>query len=78
MSDKHEIEFFLAINEDGDFEMDTDASDARDRLMENFGGVAIRTVKLTARVRLPVVEEVEIDIPDAAGTTEKTDLEAAE
>jgi hypothetical protein len=76
MLEKHEIEFYLIINEDCDFEVDRDVVDVRDKLLENAGGGAFRTIKLTAKVTLPVVEDAEIDIPDAAGATEQIKVEA--
>lgn len=78
MPDQHELEFFVSVNEDGDSEVDFNATDARDRLIENSGGMSIRTVKVRMTITLPEAdEEVEVDVPDSAGTTEKIEVEAA-
>jgi hypothetical protein len=74
MVEKTEIEFFIAMNEDGDFELATEASDARELLSENCGGTACRIVKITAKIAAPVIEEVEIDVPDAAGVISEVDV----
>ena len=77
MTEKIEIEYFLAIDEEGNTEIDTDATDAAARLAENWGGSVCRIIKLKMKVAPPVIEEAEIDIPDHAGTTESIEVEAA-
>jgi hypothetical protein len=70
MTEKTQIEFWLAFNEDGDAEVHMEGpTEAREALVENAGGAAIRVVKITAAVTLPVIAECEVDVPDEAGET---------
>ena len=70
MTEKTEIEFWLAFNEDGYAEVHMEGpTEAREALVENQGGAAIRVVKITAAVTLPTIAECEVDVPDEAGET---------
>lgn len=71
MSNKDEIEFYIAINEEGNFEVDQDLAEAINNLNDNHGYSALRTVKMTAKIALPVVIETEVDVPDEAGETQQ-------
>ena len=53
-----EAEVFLAINEDGGYEVGTDADEAGERLDEQHGGYHRRIIKLVLTVPLPRVAEV--------------------
>jgi hypothetical protein len=77
MTTKIECEIYLAMNEDGCWEINTDADDAIVALRDNYGGAVVRTIKLTAKVAPPQIEEAELDVPDEAGTTEALEAEAA-
>ena len=75
--EKHTVEIFFAMNEDGDFYVGNDKSEASDGLTENCGALMIRIVKLTVRMAAPEVEDgPQLDIPDDAGKTTKTEVEA--
>jgi hypothetical protein len=76
--EKSNIELWLSFNEDGDAAVSLEGSaEAREALVEEFGGAAIRTVKLTMTVALPEVEEVEVDVPDEAGEAQQIEVEVA-
>jgi hypothetical protein len=65
----HEIEVWVAMNENGDYETGNDAEDPATRLQENHGAFAIRTVCLKGAMAAPKLEEIEVNIPDTAGET---------
>lgn len=67
MTDHTEIEFFVAFNEDGDFEVNTDLDTAISDLTDNSAGTERRV--LTIKMQLPNWKptEVEAVIPDTAG-----------
>jgi hypothetical protein len=62
-------EVFIAMNEDGDWIVETDESDAMSKLQEDAGGYHCRIVKLTVKMAPPVMTEAEITVPDEAGQT---------
>jgi hypothetical protein len=69
--DKSNFNIWLAVNEDGDAAVSMDdADEARESLVEDYGGASIRTVKLAVAMALPVIHEVEADVPDDAGEVE--------
>lgn len=75
---KTKCEIYLAINEDGDFEVRSEGeSEATEALVENYGGTMVRVVKITAFVTAPKLTEAEIDVSDEAGATEPVETEAA-
>jgi hypothetical protein len=77
MIDKVECGIFLAINEEGNYEVGTDEEEASTRLMENQGSYHCRLIKITAKAAPPQVIETELDIPDEAGETRQIETEAA-
>jgi hypothetical protein len=66
-----EIELFVAMNEEGDYEAAAEAEVARDSLNENSGGHCCRIVKLVLKMSPPAYDKpvAEITIPDTAGET---------
>lgn len=73
MTTKTKCEFYIAINEDGEYSVDVDMDDAATKLVEDAGGNMVRVIKLTAMIAAPQVIEAEVDVPDEAGeTTEVT------
>jgi len=78
MTEKKEIEIFVAMNEDGDFVAHEDGDEVGGILAENHGGSMRRIVKITVCMAPPTIESgPTIDIPDTAGTTEQIEVEAA-
>lgn len=64
----HEIELFIAINEEGEFKVSTDsAQDAVEELNGEAYSNAIRTFALKLNVPLPKVAEVAGTLPDTDG-----------
>jgi hypothetical protein len=72
--EKSNFSIWLAVNEDGDAAVSMDGADeAREALVEDYGGASIRTVKLAVSMALPVIHEVEADITDDAGEIEQVE-----
>jgi len=69
------VTVYIAMNEDGDYECATDASDATERLVENSGGQMVRVVEINIAMTAPEMAVVSGAVPDDAGTVGK--LEAA-
>ncbi len=70
--EKSNFEIWLAVNEDGDAAVSMDGpGEAREALVDDHGGAAIRTVKLAVTMALPEVHEVEAEVPDDAGEIEE-------
>jgi hypothetical protein len=74
--EKEEIEFWLAVNDDGDRVVSFDgAAEAIGLLVSEFGGTAVRTVKMMVSMPLPTgveaepIEVIEEDV-DAAENTD--------
>jgi hypothetical protein len=59
---KTECKFYLAIDENGDWDVHVD----RDSVADNLCG-QYRVVKFTAHVTPPAVEELTVDVPDTTG-----------
>jgi hypothetical protein len=58
--EKEEIQFWLAVNDEGSRGVSFDgAGDAITSLVNEHGGGAVRTVKLTVSMALPTAVEVE-------------------
>jgi hypothetical protein len=73
--EKSNFAIWLAVNEDGDAAVSLEnAADARDSLVNDYGGASIRTVEIQVAMVLPVVREVEIDLSDDA---DEVDAKAA-
>lgn len=63
-----ECEIFIAMNEEGDWIVTTEESEALSDLAENQGGYHGRVVKVIVRMAPPAMPETAVDIPDDAGT----------
>lgn len=61
-------EIYVAMNEDGDWVVCSDESEALGKLAEDCGGYHARVVKITIRMSPPVMAEAAVDVPDDAGT----------
>jgi hypothetical protein len=76
--EKTSCEIWIAINEDGDYSVHTEGpSEAREQLIDDFGGACVRVIKITAKIAPPQIAEAEIDVADEAGETEQVETEAA-
>jgi hypothetical protein len=71
MTEKTEIEIWVAIAANGDYEVhNTDADSAFEALNENYGiDGPVRVVHLKLKVTLPIMQEITGDISDDAGET---------
>jgi hypothetical protein len=59
------VEVFLVMNEDGETAVSFDGFvEAKESLDENYGGYAVRSVKLVVTMKPPVVAEVTVTVPD--------------
>lgn len=64
----HKIEMFLVVDADGDCGFGADQDSAIENYNDNIGGSGPqRIIKLNVAVRLPVVIEADVTIPDEAG-----------
>jgi hypothetical protein len=57
------IEVWIAMNEDGDYEVAKDEDDVVDLWNENVGGLSRRLVKLRVTMSAPVVTEADVNVP---------------
>lgn len=67
-----QVEFTLIIDEEGNYALvhgDYDLQEAVGELASENGTVLCRAVKLTVNISKPVIEEVVVDVPAAAGET---------
>jgi hypothetical protein len=62
-----DCEIWIAMNEDGDWVVVREESEARERLDEDAGGYYIRIVKVTVRMSPPVMTEAIVTIADDVG-----------
>lgn len=69
-------EVFIAMNEDGDYVVVADESDALTKLGEDVGGYQGRVVKITVKMMPPKLTEAEVTVPDDAGSTSPIETEA--
>jgi hypothetical protein len=77
MTEKKEIKIYIAMNEDGNFDVGLSANEAGERLDGETTSYLIRTVELTVLMALPRAEEgPTVDIPDAAGSTADVEVTA--
>jgi hypothetical protein len=75
--EKSNFNIWLAVNEDGESAVSMDgASDAREALVEEYGGATIRTVKLEVTMALPDVTDVDVEVPAEAGETRQVEAAA--
>ena len=63
-------EIWIAMNEEGDWIVTNDESEALSQLAENQGGYHARTVKVTVNMAPPQVPETTVTIPDESGKVE--------
>jgi hypothetical protein len=76
--EKRSVEIWVAMNDDGDVAASVDGgAEARELLIDNHGGAAVRTVKLTVQMAPPEIPEIEVEIADEAGETKTIETEAA-
>jgi hypothetical protein len=61
------IEVWIAMNEDGDYEVAKDEDDVVDLWNENVGGLSRRLVKLRVTMSAPVVTEADVNVSEEAG-----------
>jgi hypothetical protein len=61
------IEVWIAMNEDGDYEVAKDEDDVVDLWNENVGGLSRRLVKLKITMSAPVITEADVNVPEEAG-----------
>lgn len=64
MNESTEIEFFIAMNEHGDWALHYEEEAVVTDLSEQYGAKAIRVVKWKVKMKPPEIEEVEISVPD--------------
>jgi hypothetical protein len=63
-----DCEIWLAMNEDGDWIVATDESEALTKLGEDCGGYQARVVKITVKMTPPAMPETTVTIGDDVGT----------
>jgi hypothetical protein len=68
-------EVWLAMNEDGFFEVGCSEEEAAERMMESHGGRRCRTVMLNVLMLPPQVTKVAVEVPDEDGQTVKADVD---
>jgi len=61
------IEVWIAMNEDGDYEVAKDEDDVVDLWNENVGGLSRRLVKLKVTMSAPVITDADVNVPEEAG-----------
>jgi hypothetical protein len=69
-------EFYVAVNQAAEFEVNTDAAAALSTLVKDHGGMCVRVIKVTIKLALPEIEEAAVTVVDAAGKTEKAEVRA--
>jgi hypothetical protein len=57
----HKAEIYLAVNENGEYDVGLDTEDAAERLRENCGGDQIRILCLNLDISAVVPEPVELE-----------------
>jgi hypothetical protein len=67
--EKTTVEIFIAMNEDGDFVVVKEESEALEQLASDCGGWHVRVVKITVKMSPPQATEATVDVPDEAGET---------
>jgi hypothetical protein len=76
--EKSNFEVWLSVNENGDAAVSLEGPDeAREALIEEQGGAAIRTVKLAVTMALREIAEVEVEVSDEAGEIREVEAKAA-
>jgi hypothetical protein len=77
MSDKVECEIFVAMNEESDWVVVAEESEALEKLANEAGGYQARVVKVTVKMSPPAMSEASVEVPDEAGETQKVEASAA-
>jgi hypothetical protein len=67
--DMENIEIFISMNEEGEVGIGTSAEDAATNLLDNHGAFAMRTVCLNVAMAKPEMQNVDVTVPDEAGST---------
>lgn len=63
-----DVELFVAMNEEGDWVVVTEESEALTELGEQQGGYHARVVKVTVKMSPPRMDETTLMIPESSGT----------
>jgi hypothetical protein len=71
------VEIWICMNEEGEYEIGTSSEDAATNLLENHGAFAMRTVCMNVMMAKPELQEIEVTVPDEAGDTVTVVPEAA-
>ena len=74
--EKTTVEIWIAMNEDGDYVVVKDESEALEQLINDCGGYHCRIVKLAVTMAPPRATEATVDVPDEAGETTKIEATA--
>jgi hypothetical protein len=77
MRDKVECEIFVAMNEEGDWVVVSEESEALERLANEVGGYQARIAKIIVKMSPPVMAEATVKVADEAGETQKIEANAA-
>lgn len=75
MTDKIKCEIMVAVNDDGHFVVCKDDTDVVELMNDEYGGCAIRVLKLNVHVTPPTPIEVNVNIAAEAGETIQVDQE---
>src|SRR5258706_12080349 len=68
VTEETRVQIFIAMNEAGDWEVDTTADEASERLINSHGAAMIRVAVIDVNM-----DGGEVDIPDEAGETAKVE-----
>ena len=69
------IEVWIAMNEDGDYEVAKDEDDVVDLWNENVGGLSRRLVRLRVTMSAPAVTEADVNVPEEAGQAVNVEID---
>src|ERR1700720_535207 len=69
------IEVWIAMNEDGDYEVAKDEDDVVDLWNENVGGLSRRLVRLRVTMSAPAVSEADVNVPEEAGQAVNVEID---
>jgi hypothetical protein len=76
MATKKTCEVWMIVDDDGNYEVGADRSDAGERFDDNIGGTGPRrVVRIDVKITPPQVEDAEIDVADEAGEQIETKAE---
>jgi hypothetical protein len=65
------VELYIAMDEDGNYEVASEASDASERLLEaGYGNNMVRVVKINVTMEPPTEIEASVTVPNDAGKVE--------